>query len=331
MKRVFFWGVCFLILTGLGGYHVLSTYANQPIQITEPPLYVVQSGATLRQVANDLQQQGVIDHSRLFIVLGKVLRLDTALQVGEHPLNTDMRVIDLLKQLTSGQVVQYSLTLIDGWNFRQMREALDNHPHLTHLLAGSDQEAVMARLGFPGDHPEGRFYPDTYHFPQGMTDVAFLQRAYRLMQTTLQQAWEKRDPRLPYQSPYEALIMASIVEKETAQVSERPRIAGVMMRRLQKKMKLQTDPTVIYALGESFDGNIRRRDLRYDSPYNTYVYKGLPPTPIAMPGKAAIHAVLHPLWQDDTLYFVAKGNGWHHFSATLGEHNQAVRRYQLKQ
>jgi UPF0755 protein len=188
----------------------------------------------------------------------------------------------------------------------------------------------MARLGRPDEHPEGRFFPDTYHFQRGMTDVAFLQRAYATMERRLQHEWDQRQPDLPYASPYEALIMASIVEKETAVAAERPEVAGVFVRRLQRGMPLQTDPTVIYGLGEDFDGNLRRVHLRQDTPYNTYVRAGLPPSPIALPGAAAIHAALHPA-PGDALYFVARGDGTHAFSASLGEHNKAVEAFQLRQ
>jgi UPF0755 protein len=186
----------------------------------------------------------------------------------------------------------------------------------------------MERLGYPGEHPEGYFYPDTYHFQGGTTDVVFLEHAYQRLQSVLEHQWEKRNKNLPLQSPYEALILASIVEKETGKAEERPMIAGVFIRRLAKGMKLQTDPTVIYGMGVSFKGNISRRDLVTDTPYNTYVHAGLPPTPICMPGEAAINAVLHPA-DGKALYFVAKGDGSHYFSATLEEHNIAVRRFQL--
>jgi UPF0755 protein len=211
-----------------------------------------------------------------------------------------------------------------------MMAAVTRHQALRNTLAGQSAEQVMTQLGHPGQHPEGRFYPDTYHFPRGEKDVDFLKRAYRRMERFLAREWEQRADNLPLDSPYEALILASIVERETALPEERPKIAGVFIRRLQKNMLLQTDPTVIYGMGEHYDGNIRRRDLEADTPYNTYLHPGLTPTPIAMPSGAAIRAVLHP--EDGReLYFVATGDGGHHFSATLKEHNRAVRKYQLKQ
>jgi UPF0755 protein len=196
-------------------------------------------------------------------------------------------------------------------------------------LEGVAYEQIMPRLGLAGIHPEGRFYPDTYHFPKGTTDAEFLLRAYHRMEDFLQQAWQRREQNLPFKSPYEALILASIVEKETAIPSERGKIAGVFVRRLQRGMRLQTDPTVIYGMGDAFDGDIRRRDLSADTPYNTYVHAGLTPTPIALPSGESIEAALHPQ-AGDALYFVATGDGGHHFSATLEAHNEAVRKYQLK-
>jgi UPF0755 protein len=231
--------------------------------------------------------------------------------------------------MISGKVRQYALTLVEGWNFRQVMDAVQSHPSLAHTLQGLENAAIMAQLGHPDEHPEGRFLPDTYHFPKGLSDVAFLQRAYDAMAQTLAQEWEGRAVGLPLQTPYEALILASIVEKETGLASERQAIAGVFVRRLEKRMRLQTDPTVIYGMGERYDGNIRKQDLLEDTPYNTYRRLGLPPTPIAMPGRDAIHATLHP---DDSqnIYFVSRGDGSHHFSATLEEHNNAVIKYQLK-
>jgi UPF0755 protein len=203
------------------------------------------------------------------------------------------------------------------------------HKALKQTLEGLEDGQIMARIGLTGIHPEGRFYPDTYHFPRGATDAEFLLRAYRRMQAVLQAAWEKRDEQLPLKSPDEALILASIIERETGVSEERGKIAGVFIRRLRKGMRLQTDPTVIYGLGAAYDGNIKRRDLLRDTPYNTYLHSGLTPTPIAMPGRAAIEAALHPA-AGNALYFVATGDGGHIFSATLEEHNRAVRKYQIK-
>jgi UPF0755 protein len=234
----------------------------------------------------------------------------------------------LLNKIVAGEVEQFFLTIVEGWTFRQMLAAVHQHPEIDKKLAELNDEEIMRTLNLPAVHPEGQFMPDTYHFPDGTTDIQFLKRGWKAMQDYLHAQWQQRDEGLPLKSPYEALILASIVEKETGLARERPEIAGVFVRRLQKGMKLQTDPTVIYGIGPQFDGNIRRKDLRKDTPYNTYTRYGLPPTPIALPGKAAIKATLHPA-DGNSLYFVAKGDGSHQFSDTLDEHNRAVRRFQL--
>jgi UPF0755 protein len=256
--------------------------------------------------------------------------LATRLQAGEYALTPGLTPPALLERIVAGQVIQYPLTVVEGWTFRQLRQALAAHPKLVQTLAGLSDAEIMTRLGRPGDHPEGRFLPDTYHFPAGFTDAAFLRRALTAMDQRLADLWKRRSPAAPLQEPYQALILASIIEKETGMAAERAEIAGVFARRLRQGMRLQTDPTVIYGLGEAFDGNLRRRDLETDTPYNTYTRAGLPPTPIALPGLAALEAAVNPA-DGDTLYFVADGEGGHVFSRTLEEHNRAVRRYQLKQ
>jgi UPF0755 protein len=230
--------------------------------------------------------------------------------------------------VVAGTVVQYQVTAIEGWTFRQFVDALATHPKLTHTLDDTSDADIMAALGHPEQHPEGRFFPDTYAFTKGTTDVAVLARAHAAMAQRLAAVWSGRDADLPISEPAQALTLASIIEKETARDDERRRIAGVFVRRLRRGMRLQTDPTVIYGLGEAFDGNLTRRDLRSDTPYNTYTRGGLPPTPIALPGQASLEAAVHPL-EGDSLYFVATGepDGSHYFSATLAEHQQAVNRY----
>ncbi|HLP30400.1 MAG TPA: endolytic transglycosylase MltG, partial [Geothrix sp.] len=260
--------------------------------------------------------------------LGKYEYLNPRVQAGTYRIARGTTPTMLLMQIIEGRVAQYSITLVEGWNIYQVMDRLAQSNDLKHLLRGQNLAQVMTRIGHPGEHPEGRFFPETYDFPKGLSDIAFLQRAYKMMDERLAVEWEHRDPGLPYRNAYEALIMASIVEKETGQAIERPQIAGVFVRRLQKRMLLQTDPTVIYGLGPTFDGNLRRRDLLADNPYNTYRKQGLPPTPIAMPSAEAIHAALHPAPGKD-LYFVARGDGSHYFSATLAEHNAAVIRFQL--
>jgi UPF0755 protein len=240
-----------------------------------------------------------------------------------------MRPVDLIALLVSGKVLLHELRLVEGWTFAQALQAVRGNPVLQHTLTDYTPRAVMTALGKPELHPEGRFYPDTYKFARGTSDLAFLQRAFTAMEQVLAAEWAQRSQEVPYRNADEALIMASIVERETGAPGERAEIAGVFVRRLQKRMRLQTDPSVIYGLGASFDGNLRRRDLLSDTPYNTYTRAGLPPTPICLPGRAAIHAALHPA-AGETLYFVSRGDGSHQFSETIAEHNAAVRKYQLK-
>ena len=307
----------------------LASFKNSPINLTQEQLFVIAPGASLNKIAYAMQAEGLIDNPRYLTLLGRWHGHAANLKVGEFLLTPGMTAMQVLDKIVAGDVLQYSLTVVEGWSFKQMLEAIHGHEKLKHDLKGLSPEKIMQQLGKPGEHPEGRFLPETYLFTAGMTDLDFLKRAYEAMQQRLQLEWQQRDEGLPYQSAYEALIMASIIEKETAVPSERAEIAGVFVRRLQKRMRLQTDPTVIYGIGDSYDGNIRRRDLRRDTPYNTYTRHGLTPTPIALPGADAIHAALHPA-KGDSLYFVSKGNGSHYFSATLEEHINAVRKYQLK-
>ena len=306
------------------------SFRQNPLPVPETGVdLVVKPGSSLRAVARDLGEQQVLEHPAYLVLLGRYLDLDSRIKAGEYQLAPGLTPEQLLHQLSEGKVVQHGITLIEGETFKQMMARLRLDPVLEHTLVSDRPEDVMREIGYPGLHPEGRFLPETYYFPRGTTDVDLLRRAYLDMENFLQQAWPERDPGLPFDTPYEALILASIVEKETAVPEERPRIAGVFVRRLEKGMKLQTDPTVIYGMGDSYDGDIRFRDLRQDTPYNTYTRSGLTPTPIAMPGREALLAVLHPA-PGKELYFVARGDGSHHFSATLKEHNRAVDRYQRK-
>ena len=285
-------------------------------------------GSTLRTVARELRREGILDHVRFFGWLGQRTGLASRIHAGEFRIEPGTTPVMLLEQLAGGKVIQHSLTLVEGWTFQQVREALAQHSALEHTLKDLSDAELMSRLGYPDQHPEGRFLPDTYHFPRGTTDIEFLKRAHAAMDDQLSQSWDMREPGLPLSNAYEALILASIIEKETARPAERREIAGVFIRRLQRNMRLQTDPTVIYGLGSSYDGNIRARDLRNDTAYNTYTRAGLPPTPIAMPSAASIDAAVHPA-PGDALYFVARGDGSHEFSSSLEAHNQAVRHYQL--
>lgn len=305
-------------------------FSDAPMKLPEEGIYyLVEPGTSLSGLARDLMDKGVVDSELYFRLLARWQGSAAKIKAGEYHLQSGMTPNVLLTLLVSGSVTSYTLTLVEGWNFLQVLSAVRQQPALKQTLEGLSDDQIMQRLGHPDEHPEGRFLPDTYQFPRGTSDVSFLNRAYKAMDQRLKKEWESREKGVPLKTPYEALILASIVEKETGYPSERPQIAGVFTRRLRKGMKLQTDPTVIYGMGEAYDGNIRRRDLKQDTPYNTYVHKGLPPTPISMPGADAIHAVMHPE-KGKSLYFVAKGGGQHYFSNTLREHNNAVRKYQLK-
>ena len=326
-------GLLILVLSLLLAWAWMEYDSFRENPLTLPPdgiAYNLEPGSSVASLAADLASKGIIKRPVLLRLLARLTHQADQLKAGEYRIPSGTTPIQLLQILVSGKVIQYPLTLVEGWTFRQVMAALENHEALEHTLTSLSDQQIMQRLGYPDQHPEGRFYPDTYHFPRGETDLAFLKRAYQRMQQVLAEEWAKRDQDLPLESPDEALILASIVERETGLPEERARIAGVFIRRLQNDMLLQTDPTVIYGMGERYDGNIRRRDLETDTPYNTYLRKGLTPTPIAMPSRAAIRAVLHPE-DGKALYFVATGDGGHHFSNTLKEHNRAVRKYQLKQ
>lgn len=330
LRVIVFNAVLFTALVSAAGYWFYKEKLTAPLPLQAAWHYTLVPNGTLHHVARDLQAQQLMDYptAKLWLWQAQLSKRAKQIKAGEYTIPVGTTPQTLLDILIAGKTLQHSLTLVEGWNFRQMLRAIHNHPQLKITLTDTQPLAIMRDLGYANQHPEGRFYPDTYYFPRGMTDVAFLQRAYQLMADNLAAAWAQRRSDLPLKTPEEALILASIVEKESIEVEAR-KVAGVFIRRLRKNMLLQTDPTVIYALGETFDGNIRKRDLQVDSPYNTYRYKGLPPTPIAMPSRAALDAVLNPD-DDGSLFFVAKGNGQHHFSKTLSEHECAVIRYQLQ-
>jgi UPF0755 protein len=308
----------------------IDRFLESSLQLDQPELvYSIPKGTTFAAVARDLERKGLIANARYLELYGRYTGQAQKIRAGEYRLTPDLQPEALLALLVSGRSISYSLTLLEGWNIRQVRAAVAGHEALAQTLDGVDDATLMARLGRPDVHPEGRFFPDTYRFTRGMTDLDFLRRAMETMDRELAAAWDGRADDIPLRTPHEALILASIIEKETGQVAERPEIAGVFTRRLKKGMKLQTDPTVIYGMGERFDGNLRRRDLREDTPYNTYVHHGLPPTPISMPGRGALQAAVNPA-AGKTLYFVSRGDGSHVFSETLKQHNAAVRKYQLK-
>lgn len=311
---------------GLGWFLVdYRGFLNSPMD-SAGDTFMVESGMSVRGIASGLHERGLIDKPRYFEWHARLG--GTGLRAGEYRISAEHTPADLIRDMKEGKVLLHSLTIVEGWTFEEMLQVMHDSDYVRQTLKDLPPEEIMERLGYPAEHPEGKFFPDTYRFPRGTSDVAILKRAYQAMQRHLEREWETRDPDLPLESPEDALILASIIEKETGQASERGEIAGVFVRRLQKGMRLQTDPTVIYGLGASFDGNLRRRHLREDGPYNTYRRSGLPPTPIALPGLASIQAALHPE-PGDALYFVSRGDGSHVFSATLKEHNQAVIKYQL--
>jgi UPF0755 protein len=327
-KKLFF--LLLLILCFASGW-LLSGYQNAlkaPIVIGRPVTVEIVKGDSFRQIVHKLRDQHLFMKPLWFKVLAIQKQAVRKIKTGEYELPTGATIADVLDLLVSGKAKQYAITFPEGRNFKEMLREIEKNPNFEHTLQGMSNEAIMAKLGATEKHPEGLFFPDTYFFDKHTTDVALLKRAYDKMQLVLQQEWFNKAEHLPFNTPYQALIMASIVEKETAAKAERPLISGVFSRRLDQGMLLQTDPTVIYGMGDSYQGNIRSEDLRAETPYNTYKIKGLPPTPIAMPGREAIYAALHPDQSKNSLYFVSRGDGTHVFSATLDEHNQAVNQFQ---
>ncbi|QEA40150.1 endolytic transglycosylase MltG [Pistricoccus aurantiacus] len=302
---------------------------DAPIALETAQIYEVPEGAGYHRVVDELVTRGILEHRWPYQVL---LRLESqsipALRAGEFQLEPGMSGRELIALLGSNRVVTYTLTVPEGWTFRQMRERLARAPKLAKPGREMSEAQIMAALGQPGMSPEGWFFPDTYRYRKGVSDLDILKQAFESMQVRLDEIWRERGENLAIETPYEALILASLIERETGAPEERREIAGVFMRRLEKGMRLQTDPTVIYGLGDDYDGNITRADLRRPTPYNTYVIEGLPPTPIALPGRAALEAAVNPK-PGDSLYFVARGDGTHQFSRSLKEHNAAVRKYIL--
>lgn len=299
-----------------------------PIRLQSSPAeFHIAQGSGLRSVARLVSEAGAPVHPWVFIALGKLLRAETNVKAGSYEIASGVTPFQLMEKLTRGDVTQTEIAFIEGWTFRQMRDRLNAHPEIRHDSAALTEGEILQRIGAKESRTEGLFFPDTYLFSKRSSDLEVLARAYRAMQRHVAREWVTRAAGLPYREPYQALIMASIVEKETGREADRPLIAAVFTNRLRQGMLLQTDPTVIYGVGEKFDGNLHKRDLLADTPYNTYTRAGLPPTPIAMPGLASLQATLHPA-DSQSLYFVARGDGSSHFSSTLDEHNQAVNRYQ---
>ncbi len=331
--RVAFVGVTglllLLVVTGGWLYRDYQQFAAGPMQIPAKATVVVQAGENLRRIVTELQQRKYTAAPFTYWrVLATAMGVTRVLHVGEYALEPGMSPSTLLDRISEGQVVQHMFTIVDGWTFAQLRNSLAHTPGLQHVSAQLSSADIALRLGISGGHPEGWFLPQTYAFVLGESDFDILVRSHQAMQQMLARLWAQRATGLPITRSYQALILASMVEKETAKPAERPEIAGVFERRLSIGMRLQSDPTVIYGLGSAYHGDITFKDLAADTPYNTYTRAGLPPTPIALPGEPAIQAVLHPA-TGKALYFVADGQGGHVFSDTLAEHNLAVQRYLL--
>lgn len=329
MKRLFLtlFALFFAAAITVAGWFYF--YANNPLPLPQKPFeFTVKQGSSLRSLSRQLSDTGLLPEAQSFWLLGRTMDQATGIQAGTYRLTESITPLALLKKLNDGDVVNMGLTFVEGITFAEMRAQLESAKELKITLKGLSNNDVLKKIGAAESNPEGLFFPDTYRFSAGTTDLELLKKSYRMMQQKLALAWQQRDTGLPYKVPYDALIMASIIEKETGKAEERPLIGSVFTNRLKIPMRLQTDPTVIYGMGQRFDGNIRRRDLTTDTPYNTYTRDGLPPTPIAMPGWGALLAAVKPA-QSDKLYFVAKGDGSHFFSRSLDEHNRAVAKYQL--
>jgi UPF0755 protein len=294
---------------------------NSPVQFSISP------GSSLRSAAQQMVDAGVLKSRLPFEILTRLFGDARNIKAGNYEVEKGLTPLELMVKLTRGNAAALSITFVEGWTFRQMRKALDDHPGLSHESQPLSDTEILQRLNAAYPSPEGIFFPDTFHFGHGVSDLNILRRSHQLMQKHLAAQWEERAPGLPLANPYEALILASIIEKETGKAVERSLISAVFVNRLKAGMKLQTDPTVIYGLGELFDGNLRKVDLTSDGPYNTYTRGGMPPTPIAMPGLASLRAALNPA-QSDALYFVARGDGSSQFSRNLEDHDRAVTKYQ---
>lgn len=323
-KRV---SLALLVLALLaGGWCVRYPFADLPLA-SSPAQFGISSGSSLRSASQQMVEAGVLRHALPFELLMRLLGEPRNIKAGNYEVERGTTPLALMETITRGSYTALAITLVEGWTFRQVRKTLYENSALRHDTLGMTETEILQRLGISHEAAEGLFFPDTYHVSQGTSDLKVLRRASALMQKHLVAEWEQRKPGVPLGAPYEALILASIVEKETGRAAERPLIAAVFANRLRIGMRLQTDPTVIYGLGEKFDGNLRKKDLLTDGPYNTYTRAGLPPTPIAMPGLASLRAALNPPASED-LYFVARGDGSSQFSRNLDDHNRAVNKYQ---
>ncbi|WP_417514273.1 endolytic transglycosylase MltG [Marinobacter sp.] len=330
-KKLLIAGICAAVLVGAGtGLWVWQGLGSlsRPVILVEPVLFNVPGGTAFSEVARQLETRGLIEKSFWVRVYGRLFPDQARIKAGEYEFTDGMTAETMLEKMVAGDTKHWSVQFIEGWTFSDMRAALSATDRLEVLTSEWTDAQIMKAVGAEGEHPEGRFFPDTYLFTSSESDLDLLRRSFQRMESVLSEEWAGREEGLPYDNAYEALIMASIVERETGAPHERGQVAGVFVRRLQKGMRLQTDPTVIYGMGDKYKGKIGSRDLRTHTPYNTYRINGLPPTPIALPGREAIHAALHPD-PGKTLYFVARGDGTHKFSSTLAEHQKAVRAFQL--
>ena len=318
-----------IVIAAAAGYG--AWYLGTPVTIRKYPVEVeIPRGSGFRTAVDQLEKAGVSARRYEFELLARSLGKARDIKAGSYEIAQPVTPLQLLQKLTRGDVSQAEVRLIEGWTFAQFRAALDASPDLRHDTKDLSDEQILARLQAEEKHPEGLFFPDTYLFGKGSSDLAVLRRSYRAMARHLKEEWETRDTAsVSYRTPYEGLIMASIIEKETGQAGERDLIGGVLVNRLRIGMRLQVDPTIIYGLGASFDGNLKRSHLTEDGPYNTYTRAGLPPTPIAMPGLASVRAAMRP-GKTNAMYYVSRNDGSSHFSRTLEEHNRAVTRYQLR-
>jgi UPF0755 protein len=322
-------GIVLILLTAvLGRYWLFKQHLNTPLNLNNAYVLTVGAGSNLTRIVRQLTQAGILGSADV-LYYARYYNLANQIRAGEYELVAGMTPLALLQKLLDGKVIEYQVRLGEGWTFAQAITAIQSHEAIATTLPVSDADGWQRALATQ-NYPEGWLFPETYNFTRGTSDVELAQRAKAMMQQTLDGLWAERDSGLPYQNSYEALIMASIVEKETGQSVEQPQISGVFVRRLQQQMKLQTDPTVIYGVGSEFNGNLTRAHLQTDTPYNTYTRAGLPPTPIALPSRGALAASVHPA-AGTVLYFVAKGDGSHYFSTTHDEHNAAVKQYQLGQ
>lgn len=324
IKKVFISSIALALAGGAG----FAYWARQPILAAGPAIdFAIAPGSGAQAAGQQIAEAGVPLQPILFNLLARATFKSARLKAGSYELKPGTTPLRLIDQLVRGEFAQEALTIIEGWTFRQMRQAMAAHTGLKHDTATLSDAALLAKVTAQYTAPEGLFFPDTYLFAKGASDLQVYKQAHTMLVARLQEAWTKRDPALPYKTPYQALIMASIVEKETGQKSERGMIAGVFVNRLRTGMLLQTDPTVIYGMGDKYDGKIRKRDLETDTPYNTYTRPGLPPTPIALPGAQSLTAALAPA-RTAALYFVSRGDGTSQFSANLPDHNRAVNQYQ---